>query len=185
MKYLHYILLGWMLLLVPGCLEDPEGDDELHNAKAPEVETVSSHMERTATTITLGGKVIRENGRSVYERGFLYGEESPLTYEKASKWVDEGTGKGEYTGTIKNLKDSTDYYICAYAVNGDGAGGRTLGEEVRVSTISGLGVVRTLPVTDIHATTALFAAQIEVPGEGEIVRKGFYLKSSQGAALDS
>ncbi len=156
------MVLGWTLLLLsPSCLEDPEGDGELHNAKAPEVETVTSQIARTATTVTLGGRVIRENGRAVYERGFLYGEKSPLSYESASKWVDEGSGKGDFSGTITNLKDSTGYYFCAYAVNGDGKEGRTLGEEVHVITISGLGIVRTLPVKEIHATTADGTGQIE------------------------
>ena len=186
LKDLYYMVLGWTLLLLsPSCLEDPEGDGELHNAKAPEVETVTSQIARTATTVTLGGRVIRENGRAVYERGFLYGEKSPLSYESASKWVDEGSGKGDFSGTITNLKDSTGYYFCAYAVNGDGKEGRTLGEEVHVITISGLGIVRTLSVKEIHATTADGTGQIEVPGEGKILHRGFYLKTVADASLDS
>ena len=69
LKDLYYMVLGWTLLLLsPSCLEDPEGDGELHNAKAPEVETVTSQIARTATTVTLGGRVIRENGRAVMNR---------------------------------------------------------------------------------------------------------------------
>lgn len=178
MKNLYYILLGLILLIWPiSCLDDPDGDGGVHNAKAPEVETDASAIKVTATTIELAGKVVRENGRKVNERGFLYGLDTPLSFANAQRMVDEGSGKGSFSGTITGLKNDTLYYVCAYAINGDSDTGRGLGEEISVRTISGLGVVHTLIPSDIHATTVICRAQIENSGEGEILHRGFYLKS--------
>lgn len=180
MKNLYYILLGLILLILPvSCLDDPDGDGGIYNAKAPEVETDASNIKVTATTIELAGKVIRENGRKVNERGFLYGNVTPLSFANAQRMVDEGSGKGDFSGTITQLLNDTVYYVCAYAINGDSDTGRSRGEEVMVRTISGLGVVRTLAPSDVHATTALCNAQIESSGEGEILKRGFYLKSKE------
>ena len=179
MKRLVYTLVGFMLLLVPfGCLDDPEGEKGVFNAKAPVVETDASNIKITATSIELSGKVVKENGRKVNERGFLYGNVTPLSFTNAQKMIAEGTGKGEFTATISQLLNDTVYYVCAYAVNGETDTNRGVGEEITIRTTSGLGVVRTLAATDIHATTAICNARIENQGEGEILKRGFYLKSN-------
>lgn len=186
MRKLYHIILGCCLLALPfACLDDPEGDGKVHNAKAPEVETDASSVKVTATSVEITGRVLRENGRKVVERGFLYDTITPLTFEHAKKFPDEGEGKGDYRTTITGLKDSTVYYICAYALNGTDSQGQGKGEETVVTTISGLGVVKTLAVSDLHATHVHCQAQIDSPGEGEIEACGFYLQTTADASLDS
>lgn len=184
MKHLYHIFIGFIILFIAvSCLDDPDGEGGIMNAKAPEVETDATDIKVTATTIELAGKVVRENGRQVFERGFLYGTESPLSFSNAKKWVDEGEGKGSFSGVITELVNDTVYYVCAYAMNDNSEQGRSQGEEVSVRTITGLGVVRTLPVTTLDATSAKAEAKIENPGEGDILSRGFYL--SFGSVKDS
>lgn len=183
----HFYLLSLFIFsgFLVSCLDDPEMSGELQNAKAPEVTTNKTDLTVTATTIEISGEVVRENGRAVFERGFLYGEETPLTFENSQKKVNEGKGKGVFTDKITGLKNNTNYYICAYAMNENSANGRMKGEEISFSTQPGIGRVSTLAPTEIKATTAVLHAQIDDLGEGEITKRLFYVsKSSKPTSAD-
>lgn len=185
MKHLYLFALFLFCGFLSGCLDDPGMSGELQNAKAPEVATNKTDLTVTATTVEVTGEVVRENGRAVYERGFLYGEETPLTFENSQKKVSEGKGKGVFTDKITGLKDHTSYYVCAYAINENSENGRAKGEETSFSTQAGVGRVATLQPTEIKASTAVLHAQILDRGEGEILESVFYVsKSSKPTAED-
>lgn len=185
MKHLYLLFLFLFGGFLTGCLDDPGMGGELQNARAPEVTTNKTDLTVTATTVEISGEVVRENGRAVYERGFLYGEETPLTFENSQKKVSEGKGKGVFTDKITGLKDNTSYYVCAYALNEDSERGRAKGEETSFSTQAGVGRITTLQPTEIKATTAVLHAQILDRGEGEILESVFYVsKSAKPTAED-
>ena len=71
MKY-KYPLLFYILftLSFQGCVKNPELGDEIKNALMPEVKT-NDDIKTTATTVTLSGEVIKENGAHVTESGFV------------------------------------------------------------------------------------------------------------------
>lgn len=178
MKHLYLLSIVLFSGFLVGCLDDPSMSGELQNAKAPEVTTNKTDLTSTATTVKISGEVVRENGRAVYERGFLYGEETPLTFANSQKKINEGKGKGIFTDQITGLKDNTCYYICAYAINEDSEKGRAQGEETSFSTQPGVGRITTLQPTEIKATTAVLHAQVLDPGEGEILESVFYVSKS-------
>ncbi|MEG2067862.1 MAG: kelch repeat-containing protein, partial [Tannerellaceae bacterium] len=175
MKYIYTLCSTLMICwLMTGCLEDPEIPVDIKNAKKPEVATGTVEA-FTATTITLSGEVMVENGVPVTDRGFCWELISkPLTVETAQK-LASGKGKGTYKATLTGLKADSTYHICAYAMN---AKGITLGEERVVTTKKGLGTVETLRPEGVKAATAICGGIIRIAGEGEVLSRGVYLSLS-------
>ena len=64
------ITIGFVFLY-QSCLNDPFMPEEFLNATIPSVETLKV-TNKTATTITISGNVLRENGTEVTERGFCW-----------------------------------------------------------------------------------------------------------------
>ena len=57
------------LFIFQSCMDDPSIPDEIFNARTPEVET-SSVDSFSATTITVSGVTLKDNGSEVTEREF-------------------------------------------------------------------------------------------------------------------
>ena len=71
------------------------------------------------TTVNLGGIVTNDGGGNVTERGFVVGE-NPTPTILDLKFPALIGGLGAYTLYITTLKESTKYYVRAYAVNEKG-----------------------------------------------------------------
>lgn len=69
-------------------------------------------------TATVGGEVTSDGGLIVTERGVVHGT-SPKPTTADTKLVS-GKGKGSFSVKLSNLKDTTTYYVRAYAVNSKG-----------------------------------------------------------------
>ena len=189
MKYIA--LYGCLLfcLLFSGCAEDPVMDTTLQNGRAPEV-SETSQLAVMASAIRLQAVLLKENGAPIEEYGFCWSDSESvtgLTNLRELRFVqsDELSDK-TFSATISQLKDSTRYYIYAYAINAiDTAFSGSAGV---YTTINGVGEVYTLPTENeaIHATYALVRGQVKSRGEG-IEQYGFYWSSENAvpSALDS
>jgi len=167
MKHLYKVLL--LLIAFPflhGCLDDPEGPDDILNAKVPEVK-IDTITDKTATSFKVTAEITAKNGAPVTSYGFIYKEQGSET-EKTEE-VGSGNKETTFSLVIENLKENTKYEIRAYATNLKGTG---VSDVDQVSTENGLGVVSTSEPEEVKATTAILGGKIMDPGEGEIKRRG-------------
>lgn len=179
MKHIYLILSPFVFLwLLTGCLEDPDMDTSLQNAKAPEVLLIDSLTTHTATTLHLEFEVIRENGSPVTECGVCWSNEEGTSaninfkdrrYAKADK-----AGKGQFAITIPDLQHNTSYFVCAYAINAVDTAYSTVSP---FSTVPGIGAVEKVESDSVKATSVFLKAKIlsSKCGEGTILERGFYL----------
>ena len=66
------------LFIFQSCMDDPSIPGEIFNARTPEVET-SSVDSFSATTITVSGVTLKDNGSEVTEKGVCWGTSSPVS----------------------------------------------------------------------------------------------------------
>lgn len=186
MKYIYSIFLSVVsfLWILSGCVEDPDMDTRLQNAKAPEVSETSMEGEACASSITLKAQIMKENGLPIKECGVCWSTQKgtePLDnmrnkrYTKADKIENHN-----FTATMSNLEDSTKYYVYAYAINDvDTAFSKTEGA---YTTINGIGEVATLDVDSatVKATSTWVKGKVKNRGVG-IEKLGFYYKKKEQA----
>lgn len=174
-----FLFVSVFLGLGYGCIEDPEMDSRLQNAKAPTVK-VPEKDHLSATSLVVKAAVELENGSVVTERGVCWGKEEQTLpgdhiREKRYLKATEG-GIGEFTIEITGLEDNTTYYVYTYAVN---AVDTAYSAGQPFSTNEGVGSVITLKPDEknIRATSALLKGVIPASdrGESEITDRGFYL----------
>ena len=137
MKHIYSLFsILFAALLMAGCVNDPDIDGGIRNAKKPSVKT-DEILKSTASSVTVSGEVLQENGAPVTEAGFCWSTESTFTViEKNKKAVSKR--KVKYEATIEGLTNDLDYYIRAYAIN---AVDTAYGEILPFKTKDGLGSV--------------------------------------------
>ena len=184
MKQIYVIVLGIISFigLLPGCVDDPEMDTRLQNAKAPEVSETTLEGEIGASSITLTAQIMQENGLPVTECGVCWSvqeQTQPIDNMRSSRFVKADRIEGHtFAATMSNLEDSTRYYVYAYAINDvDTAFSET---EKVYTTIEGIGEVVTLAIdsTEVNATSALVKGEIKNRGVG-ITEMGFYYQKKE------
>ena len=107
------------------------GENKMFSIKKtyPPTVTTSVVTQITATTAVAGGNVTDDGGNSVTERGVVYSTNQNPTI--ADNKIVSGAGKGAFTCNLTNLKGTTTYYVCAYAINSKGT---AYGEQVSFTT---------------------------------------------------
>ena len=105
----------------------------------------------TATTVTLNGSVIDENGSSVTDRGFVYSTSKYPTL--SDNVVGAGYGSGNFSSNINSLTCGTTYYVRTYAINGAGI---AYGNQVSFTTLC------TLPTFIAASCNAVTSYSIDV-----------------------
>lgn len=173
-NYIRLIITSvGILFLYQSCLDDPTMPDDMLNARIPDIVTTEI-VNKTATTITVTGEVLRENGLEVTERGLCWGAGDSPQVTTDNK-MEVGKGLGTFTATVKNLLVNQTYHIRAYAIN---AKGTAYGDVKEVKTTEGLGVVSTIHPDNIKANTVLSGGVIEFKEDGEeIQERGICLSS--------
>ena len=176
MKHIYLLFSVLLFSLLVGCTDDPDISGEVHNALPPTVKT-GEPKDPTASTVEISGEVVQENGSKVTEYGFIWGKMSPLTFDNKEGKDSIGEGKGEFSTKVEHLKDSSTYFIRAYAIN---AKGISLGEEKTFPTCSGLGLVRTFVLSDsIRSKSAIAGGVILGKGGATITKRGIYYAKSK------
>jgi formylglycine-generating enzyme required for sulfatase activity len=85
----------------------------------------------SGSSVTLGGEVTSDGGRTVTERGFVYAIMPEPTVETAIELVVAGSGPGSFQADATDLSEGTTYYARAYATNNLGT---AYGDSVRFTT---------------------------------------------------
>ena len=172
-KHIIYIIL--LLSLSYACIEDPVFDDDVRNAKLPQVVTLlddEHSVEMFATSIVFHAEVVSAGGVPVDRYGVCWGTEPNPTIESNDTTVC-GSGVGEFKALAKNLKPGTLYYFRPYATNKVGT---SYGEEFQKNTTEGLGLMKTFVVDSlVKASSVVCGGKIIDPGEGDIIERGVYL----------
>ena len=118
---------------------------------------------------TAGGNVTDDGGVNVTERGVVFSTSQNPTV--ADTKVTSGSGKGAFTCNLTNLKETTTYYVRAYAVNEKGT---AYGEEVSFTTSKDilLPSVTTSTITQITETTAVAGGNVTSDGGASVTERG-------------
>ena len=170
-KALYSLGLG-IALFMSGCVEDPVIEGGLKNAKKPTVETLEI-LGSNATSVSVSGQVVQENGAPVTAAGFCWGSTADFTFQaKQAKAVSER--KAKFEATIEGLRPDQDYYIKAFAINEVDT---AYGDVLSFKTTDGLGSVKTLKPSHIFATKVECGGLITAPGEAAVEKRGIYLMS--------
>lgn len=86
--------------------------------------TTSDAASIETSSATLGGSITDEGGSSVTERGVVYSvkatNDDPKIGGDGVTKDDNGTGTGEFSESISELSDNTEYSFRAYAINSSG-----------------------------------------------------------------
>ena len=75
--YISLFSILFAALLMAGCVNDPDIDGGIRNAKKPSVKT-DEILKSTASSVTVSGEVLQENGGSRDEAGFVGARNQPL-----------------------------------------------------------------------------------------------------------
>ncbi|MCQ2333161.1 MAG: carboxypeptidase regulatory-like domain-containing protein [Paludibacteraceae bacterium] len=181
----YYFLVG-DATCIPQKVEIPGFGEKECDLGVIEVEGPSLPIVRTKpmTDITaesaVGGGFVDEDGRlEISARGICYSQSEYPTIEDAH--TQDGSGKGEFTSTLKNLERNVTYYARAYATNKKGT---SYGEQVKFITEAGVPIVTTDTVINITAHTAKCKAHVESDGGYPVVKRGICYSKKPDPTID-
>lgn len=143
------------------------GTIEVEGPKAPTVKTFEP-TDITPEGATVGGDVTDDGRTTVTERGICYSTEEYPALESGKHTVN-GSGKGEFAGTLTELEHNTTYYVRAYAKNRIGT---SYGEQYSFTTGSGEAEVVTDSVYAITAVSAKCAGTVVADGGYKVTARG-------------
>ena len=121
----------------------------------------------TATGFTAYGTVVSDCDIPVTARGFCYSTKQYPTIE--NEHTTSGRGLGKYQSNIVNLKVGTTYYVRAYAANETAT---IYGEQISITTLDGLAVVKTDSVSNISATAMMVYGDVVDNGSFDVTERG-------------
>ena len=159
------------------------GDQKTFTTTSYYAPTVSTNAPQNIsfTTTTCGGKVLTDGALSITDKGICYGTSPSPTVN--SQKISCGTGLGDFTCTLSNLRDSTVYYARAYAVN---AKGIAYGEQVSWRTKGyALPTLSTIAASNITFTSATCGGSITSDGNAEITSRGICYSTKSNPTISS
>ncbi len=140
----------------------------------PQVTTVGV-KDITGQSATVEGRVDFTCGKPILEQGFYWGtDKAALSEEKVTSDI--------FTLPLDNLAFGSKYYYQAYAKSEIGTG---KGEILDFTTLSGVPVLETLPVTSITTQSATLNGEIKSDGGSVITERGFCYSETQGPTIDA
>ena len=114
-QYLRRVLPLLLFLVLSSCTSCKKTG----SSTLPEVETVDITT-ITAISALSGGRIIRDGGSDIIERGVCWGEKTGPTVSDTH--TTDGSGNSDYESTLTQLKPETTYYVKAFARNSEGVG---------------------------------------------------------------
>ena len=118
----------------------------------------------TSTSAISGGNITSDGGGAITARGVCWAVYTNPTLSDSK--TSDGTGIGSFMSSIIGLLPSTTYHVRAYVTN---CMGTAYGNDVTFTTVAGLPVVTTAPISGItqnSATTGGNALTYDVPLKG-------------------
>lgn len=116
---------------------------------------------------TSGGNVTADGRASVTARGVCWSKSEYPTIE--DEHTQNGSGLGEFKSQLTNLEAGATYYVRAYATNRLGT---AYGEQLTLSSKTGLPQVTTDEVSHISATTATCGGEVAANSGYAITARG-------------
>lgn len=120
-------------------------------------------------------EVTDDGGEPVTKRGLVWGTMADPTLDNNEGFSDEGSGTGEFTGTITALTRVTEYWVRAYATN---SAGTSYGDSKNFYTLPDLPTVTAGDVTEIKAHTAHASVEVTDDGGDNVTFVGFVWSTS-------
>ena len=169
-----YYYCAWLFL---NSTQYEFGDIKEFETIAPTIATVTTNpiTQVQTSSAVAGGCVKDDGGASVTERGVVYSlSKEPTT---SNYKVKSGSGIGEFTCNLTNLRDNAIYYVRAYAINKKGT---VYGEERYFTTKEiTLPSIYTSNVTDISYTSASISGNVTDDGNAEVTERGIVYSKTQ------
>jgi len=133
----------------------------------------------TAHSAKCKGHVESDGGYAVSKKGTCWSRQPDPTVD--DECTNDGSGIGEFTSSLNNLLENTTYYVRTYATN---ATATVYGEQIIITTLDGLAVVKTDSVNNVTATG--FAAFGTVVSDCDIpvTARGFCYSTSQYPTIE-
>ncbi len=143
------------------------------NGSIPRVKT-DAYTDKALSTasVSLHGQILFEGDPKYSERGFVYGFAHNPNIEDDTKKIVLGSGVGEYTVSVTELKYNKIYYIRAYAKNEVGT---AYGDEVELDMASTAPEVSTDEVSNkvLSTKSVTLNGTILAAGDPAYTEKGF------------
>ncbi len=137
---------------------------------------VTSLMAQTASS---GGSITSDGGSAITARGVCWSTTTGPTVSDF-KTVN-GSGTGSFTSSLTGLNPSTVYYLRAYATNGTGT---WYGNELVLTTQSGVANLTTTAATAVMAQTATSGGTISGDGGSTITARGVCWSLTPGPTVN-
>ena len=174
MKRIIFIVsVVFLAISLHSCVEDPDVTPGVKGIGLPVFDGGATEMGKTATSMTVYAKIIKENGSKITERGFVYSTSPTPETDGTKVPYNTESGIGEFTMTIEGLTNGMEYYVIPYAMNEKGT---EYGKPaIVINTNIGTGSVMTRQPYNILASAMMAGVKIINIGEAEIDSVGLYL----------
>jgi uncharacterized protein (TIGR02145 family) len=140
--------------------------------------TTAAVTGKSDTSAYSGGTITYDGGAPVTARGVCWG----LSHNPAvsGDTTLNGTGTGSYVSFMTGLDPGKTYYVRAYAINSEGT---AYGNEVSVTTLTGVPRVTTSTVNSITDTTAVSGGNVTSNGGLTVSGRGVCWSTSPVPAI--
>ena len=126
------------------------------------VYNVSTH------TAKCKGHIDSDGGFPVTKRGTCWSKRPDPTID--DEITEDGSGLGVFTSTLKDLRENTIYYVRTYATNSMGT---AYGEQIIITTLDGLPIVKTEPANNIKANSMVCYGEVLSDCDIPVTARGF------------
>ncbi len=141
----------------------------------PAVIVTKKPTDITGSSATLNGNLVSLSttgtGTANAERGFIYTNLS-MTPTLSDNKIAVGSGLGEYSYLLQNLKPNTTYYYMAYSLNSNNSPSFGMVETFRTLDLK-VPTATKVDVTKLGLTSATFTSSISDDGGAAITERGF------------
>ncbi len=134
-----------------------------------------------STSASSGGEIIHNEFSNVTARGIVWNTNGSPTIDNNAGITSDGDGIGEFISVLDDLIPLTHYFVRSYATNDAGT---SYGNEIEFTTLSGLPLLTTIPVTEITINAALSGGNIESDGGDEVTSRGIVWSINPEPTLD-
>lgn len=149
------------------------------DGSAPTVQTYPV-TEVTQSTAMCGGRVTKDGGQPVTERGVCWSTSDPPTINDTH--ISNGEGTGDYTIQLTDLQPNTTYYVRAYATNSIGT---SYGARKTFTTLPAteLPTVITNSVANVTQTSATGGGNVTNDGGATVTARGVCWSTSHNPTI--
>jgi hypothetical protein len=131
------------------------------------------------TDATGGGNVTDDGNDDVTARGIVWGTSTAPTTSLSTK-TSNGNGTGAFTSALTSLSPGTQYFVRAYATNGEGT---AYGEEVSFTTGEEAPTVTTTAASSLTSSSVTLGGNVTSAGTSAVTARGVVYSTSQNPTI--